>query len=125
MGLLGYGVFSYFSKPVTPTKELLQSNNYLEYSQDAFEQASTKRRVLFFFASWCPTCRVADPNFLQNASQIPADVVVFKTNYDSESTLKQKYAITYQHTFVQVDKDGNEITKWNGGQIEELLSHLK
>ena len=39
--------------------------------------------------------------------------------------LAQKYSITYQHTFVQIDAEGKEITKWNGGKIDELLTNIK
>ena len=37
----------------------------------------------------------------------------------------EKYGITYQHTFVQIDAEGKEITKWNGGKIDELLTNIK
>ena len=84
-----------------------------------------KKRVLYFYATWCPTCSVANEDFTVNAARIPQDVVIFRTNYDSEVELKRKYAITYQHTFVQVDENGNELAKWNGGGLTELISNLK
>jgi thioredoxin 1 len=56
---------------------------------------------------------------------LPADVVVFKTDYDTEKELKKKYGITYQHTFVLVDNEGNSIKKWNGGGVKELIEELK
>jgi thioredoxin-related protein len=42
-----------------------------------------------------------------------------------EKDLAKKYGITYQHTFVQIDSKGNEITKWNGGKTDELLAKIK
>lgn len=57
--------------------------------------------------------------------QIPAGVVVFKTDYDSSTDLKKKYAITYQHTFVLVDPNGNEIKKWNGGGVAEIIKNTQ
>jgi thioredoxin 1 len=98
---------------------------YLAYSETAFDAAADKKRVLFFHAPWCPTCRPADAAFQSNSANIPEDVVLFKTDYDSSSALKKKYGITYQHTFVQVDKDGREVTKWNGGDLNDLIANIK
>ena len=100
-------------------------SRYMDYSPAAYAAAANKKRVLYFYATWCPTCSVANEDFTVNASQIPEDVILFRTDYDKELELKRKYAITYQHTFVQVDASGNETTKWNGGGIKELLQNLK
>ena len=107
------------------------SSNYIEYSKTALEQNSEKRRILFFYANWCPTCRPADAGFRENENKIPEDVVVVRINYNDTDTdneekeLAKKYAITYQHTYVQIDQEGNIITKWNGGGIDELLTNIK
>jgi thioredoxin 1 len=109
----------------------VRSSKYIEYSQDAFLQNSSKKRVLFFYASWCPICVPADKDFRENAAKIPEDVVLIRVNYNDPETdqeekdLAKKYAVTYQHTFVQIDSAGNEVTKWNGGQTDELLTNLK
>lgn len=99
------------------------SSRYVAYSTQAYDQAVGKKRVFFFHASWCPTCKVANTEFEANTGNIPQDVVLFKTDYDSQSALKQKYNITYQHTFVLVDSQGNELAKWNGGGIDELVQN--
>jgi thioredoxin 1 len=105
--------------------------SYAFYTPELIAQLAKNRRVLFFYAAWCPTCKEADNDFTENLSQIPADVTVIKVNYkdsqtdEQEKVLAKKYGITYQHTFVQIDADGNEITKWNGGGITELLENLK
>jgi len=106
-------------------------NRYVEYSKKTLDEASDKRRVLYFYANWCPICRPADANFKENVSKIPQDLVLIRVNYNDSDTdqeeknLAQKYGITYQHTFVQIDAQGNEITVWNGGQINELLKNIK
>lgn len=106
------------------TAMMEKTGTYQEYSPTAFTAAADKKRVYFFHAKWCPTCKAANQEF-SAATNIPAGVVLFKTDYDSETTLKSKYGITYQHTFVQVDSEGNEIAKWNGGGIKELAANLK
>lgn len=104
---------------------------YIQYSESAFENSSGNRRVLFFYASWCPTCRPADASFTQNISKIPNDLTVIRVNYNDPNTdqdekdLAKKYGITYQHTFVQIDNTGKEINKWNGGGLDELLSNVR
>ncbi|EKD64959.1 MAG: hypothetical protein ACD_50C00231G0003 [uncultured bacterium] len=106
-------------------------SRYVEYSKSALDSSSGKRRVLFFYANWCPTCRPADISFRENESRIPEDVVLIRVNYNDSDTdneekdLAQKYGVTYQHTYVQVDSLGNEVFKWNGGQIDELLNNIR
>lgn len=107
------------------------SGSYEEYSQDGVGYSVDKKRVFFFYASWCPTCRPVDSEIKANLSRLPENLAIFRVNYndpetdEEEKALAQKYGVTYQHTFVQVDKEGNEITKWNGGGLENLLSKIK
>lgn len=104
-----------------------QAGSYIAYSPQAVQQAAAqgKKPVLFFHADWCPTCRAADKDINKKLDQIPEDIVILKTDYDKETELKEKYGITYQHTFVQVDGQGNEITKWNGGALEAVIDRVK
>jgi thiol-disulfide isomerase/thioredoxin len=105
--------------------------SYVEYSKAALDQASSNRRVLYFYASWCPTCRPADADLSANMMKIPSDVTVIRVNYNDSDTdqeekdLAKQYGISYQHTFVQIDKQGMQVVKWNGGQTDELLANLK
>lgn len=100
---------------------------YKDYSESTVkdEQAQGQKVVLFFHAPWCPFCKAADSAFKSKIGEIPAGVTVLKTDYDSNTELKKKYGVTYQHTFVQIDQQGNMITKWNGGDIESLIKNLK
>lgn len=100
---------------------------YKDYSADTVkaEQSAGQKVVLFFHAPWCPFCKAADLAFKAKLDQIPFGVTVLKTDYDSNTELKKKYGVTYQHTFVQIDSNGNMITKWNGGDIDALKQNLK
>jgi thioredoxin 1 len=112
----------------TVTKE---DSRYVEYSKATIDGTRNTRRVLFFYANWCPTCRPADASFSQNESNIPTDITVIRVNYNDtetsqeEKNLATKYGVTYQHTFVQIDENGNVVTKWNGGQLDELLRNVR
>lgn len=118
-------VFNQTSPSVNQTSQLPQQSRYIVYSQEAFDAARNEKRVLYFHAPWCPTCVPTDKEFSANADQIPEEVVLFKTDYDTSGELKKKYNIPYQHTFVLVDAAGREITKWNGGAVAELVEHTK
>ena len=123
-------------QPVVEPEVMIEKTNstssrYLPYTESAYQSAKDKRVVLYFYATWCPSCKVANAEFLASPEKIPEDTIVLRINYndpdtdEDEKALSRKYGITYQHTFVQLDKDGKEITKWNGGGIAELLAKLK
>jgi thiol-disulfide isomerase/thioredoxin len=87
--------------------------------------APAGKQVLFFHASWCPTCRSADTDITSKLSDIPADVTIHKVDYDDSSELKKKYGVTYQHTFVQVDEKGEMIAKWSSGDLDTIIQKIK
>lgn len=107
-------------------QSMTKSGQYLAYdSEKVNEAAKNGKAVLFFHASWCPTCKAANEDITQNLSNIPAGLTIFKTDYDTYKDLEKKYGVTYQHTFVQVDENGNEIAKWNGGGLKEVVQNVK
>jgi len=67
-------------------------------------------KILFFHAPWCPQCRAIEASI--KASNIPEGVTIFKVDYDTNQTLRQKYGVTLQTTFVKVDDQGNLIEKF-------------
>jgi len=75
--------------------------------------------VLFFAATWCPTCQRADKNL--KASGVPAGLTVVKADYDDERELKKTYGVTVQHTFVQVDAAGKQLAKFSGQDTAEAI----
>lgn len=81
--------------------------------------------VLFFDASWCPDCRAIKEKFTSDPSVIPDNVTVVDVDYDSHSDLRQKYGVTMQHTFVQVDEHGDALNTWSATSPDEALNGLK
>ncbi len=106
---------------------MMKAGSYEAYAPEKVALASaTHDVVLFFRASWCPTCRAVDADIKANLSKIPSSLAILDVNYDNSTALKQKYGVTYQHTFVQVDKDGNLIKKWSGSPtLSALVSEVK
>lgn len=99
--------------------------SYESYSPEKLVRAENGNVVLFFHASWCPSCRALNQNIEANITSIPAGVSILKVDYDKEVELKKKYGVTSQHTLVQVEKNGNMIKKWSGGSsLENLISKI-
>lgn len=143
--VLGAGVYTFSAQPnqnnsrpavsvkgqaqnqVQPTKQAsnvapaAQGNgSYQSYSKAKVASAAKKGTVvLFFHAPWCSTCQEANKNF--ENSQPPKGLTVLKVDYDSSTDLKQKYGVTYQHTFVEVDSKGNLVKKWSGSYTYDEL----
>jgi len=109
-----------------PGGVMMSSGSYEAYAPEKLAKASEGDVVLFFRASWCPTCKAVHADILKNASQIPKGVTILDVDYDNSSALKQKYGVTYQHTFVQVDAKGTQIAKWSGSPtLVSLLGNIK
>ncbi|MDP1721941.1 MAG: thioredoxin family protein [Candidatus Gottesmanbacteria bacterium] len=108
-----------------------QIKRYELYTPTLFTNTANKRRVLYFYATWCPSCKLADADFTANANNIPADAIVLRVNYNDPDTdneekkLARTYGITYQHTFVQIDAQGKPLTTWNGGQTDDLVAKIQ
>jgi len=111
----------------TKTDVMMKAGSYEAYTPEKVALASASHDVVLFFrASWCPTCRAVDTDIKANLSKIPSDLTILDVNYDDSTALKQKYSVTYQHTFVQVDKDGNQIKKWSGSPtLSTLVAEIK
>ncbi|OGG44815.1 hypothetical protein A2673_02150 [Candidatus Kaiserbacteria bacterium RIFCSPHIGHO2_01_FULL_50_13] len=100
--------------------------SYEAYAPEKLALANSGDVVLFFRASWCPTCRALDADIKAHLNDIPAGVAILILDYDTETTLRQKYGVTYQHTLVQVDAGGNQIAKWQGSMtLAALLREIQ
>lgn len=102
----------------------LSAGSYEDYSPEKLSRANGGDVVLFFHAAWCPTCRTHERAILEEG--LSDGVTILKVDYDTETELKKKYGVVLQHSFVQVDADGNEITKWAGGRdLDDIISRIK
>lgn len=88
--------------------------------------AATGKVVLFFRASWCPTCRALDADIKTHLGEIPKNLTILDVDYDNSAALKQQYGVTFQHTMVEVDTQGKLIKKWSGSPtLAALVSEVK
>ena len=93
---------------------MMEKGSYETYAPEKLAKENSGDVVLFFRASWCPTCKAVDADIRSRISLIPDGLTILDVDYDTSSALKQKYGVTYQHTFVQVQADGTLIKKWSG-----------
>ena len=103
-------------QPESETKKMAEADSepsasgaYVDYSEA--KVSSTKgTKILFFHAPWCPQCRALDADI--NSSKLPENVTIFKTDYDSNQALRQKYGVTLQTTLVAIDDNGDLVKKY-------------
>ena len=103
------------------------SGNYISYEtyQGSGENYSDNDVVLFFNASWCSTCKVARENFEATLDQIPSNLTIVLVDFDENVELKKQYGVTVQHTFVQIDNQGEELKKWSGSvSVDEVTDQV-
>lgn len=106
----------------------IKAGIYELYDPKFLANAATGKVVLFFHAPWCPTCQALDADIRAHLNDIPPDVTILETDYDTQTALKQKYGITIQGTFVQVDQNGNKLNRWGNNNtytLADLLSNVK
>ncbi len=98
--------------------------SYVAYNASALQDGHVK--VLFFHAGWCPLCKGADTSLKgwYGSEATTPEITVYKVNYDTETDLKAAYGVTYQHTFVKVDGQGNMIAKIQTPSEEQLKEFL-
>lgn len=102
------------------TNEIVQTNaNYMVYDAQKVSD-SDENKVLFFHASWCPDCVAANKSIAETSTT--TWLKIFKIDFDDSVELRKKYGVTKQHTFVQIDSDGELIKKWWGTNTVEEIS---
>ncbi|RLP11676.1 thioredoxin family protein [Propionibacterium australiense] len=95
-----------------------------EYKANSDKKTDTKS-ILFFNATWCPSCQAITKALKENPGRIPDGTDIVSVDYDSNPELRQKYGVTTQHTFVQVDAEGNAVRTWSATNIDDALSGIK
>lgn len=96
----------------------MNAKGYVDYSADLMNDGMST--VLFFHASWCPSCQADDALLTQLDADADFMYNVAKVDYDTATELKAQYGVTTQHTYVLVDAEGKLVQKWVGPSDEEV-----
>ena len=121
---------------ITYQGEVIAGNKspLLDFNKSDYDSAlkTNKLIVLYFYANWCPICRVEVASSLYPAfNELTTDKVIgFRVNYNDNQTdndekgLAREFGVAYQHTKVFV-KNGQRVLKspesWNKNRyLEEI-----
>ena len=101
------------------------ASQVLSYEGDAqlAELAAEGTTVVFFYAAWCPNCRATVTELTARWDEVNPGLTLVIADYDKEQALKARFGITYQDTFVLLDKDGKGVDIWNSGGVNGLNAH--
>lgn len=115
------------SDPSTSSQLLMDRMSYLDYSENNKVVAQKYGKSVLFFAAtmWCQTCSELDKEIKERIVDIPSDVTILKVDYDNDREMKARYNVIQQHTLVVLDKNGNEVKRWIGGNLDLMLNELK
>ena len=103
------------------------SQSYITYDQyqASKDKYADSKVVLFFNAKWCPDCRAINEALTSDPGKIPAKTTVVSVDYDQHTDLLQRYGVTTQHTFVQIDTNGEKTRQWVSTSVDALLKELQ
>lgn len=92
----------------------------LDFKKQDYDKALAANKIilLYFYANWCPVCRVEVPQALYPAFNelTESNIIGFRVNYNDDQTdadekaLAEQFDITYQHSKV-ILKNGKEVLK--------------
>jgi thioredoxin 1 len=111
------------AKATAKATEVALEGRYIDYADYAADPGAFAAGdvVLFFNASWCSKCQETDANI--GRTGLPDDFTLVRVDFDSETSLRQQYGVTLQHTFVQIDESGEQLAKWNGSfTVDDIVS---
>jgi thiol-disulfide isomerase/thioredoxin len=101
---------------------MMKPTGYIAYDAAKVSEAlkAGQKVVLFFHATWCPSCKALDKAI--TADTVPADTLIVKVDYDTSEALKKEYRVASQHTTVMLSADGSEKSKKLGARsLAEVL----
>lgn len=107
-------------------KEVMATQNgvYVGYNEGVIGNGQVS--VLFFRASWCGECKESDEDLTDWYSRGGDNFLnVYEVDYDTSTELKQRYGVTYQHTFVKIDGQGNALEVIQGPSKKKLMEFVQ
>lgn len=106
---------------------LMDSLNYFDYSEQNLISSQRNGKTVLFFAAtiWCQTCQALEKEIKERGNSLPPDVTILKVDYDNDKAMNKRHRVTSQHTLIVLDKNGNEVKRWIGGNFDLLMQQLQ
>lgn len=115
----------YFFTTWPARDDLIFAGNYQSFESISGSIDSDKTTVLNFYAPWCPSCRAAHTNILNEIDKLPTNLQILNVDYDTNKDLRMKYWVTSQHTFVLIDRNGNKLKSIQGlNHVSEIIDFV-
>ena len=95
------------SAPPTQEPQGLAMGKCTAFTDDVI--GNGKSSILFFAASWCPSCQAHSDrlaSWYEGGTIYPS---VYKVDYDNSNDLKSRFGVVQQDTFVRIDGEGNAV----------------
>lgn len=93
-------------------KKFLETNSpsIRNFSPALYQNIQGKKPVvLYFHASWCPTCKDLKKRIETDLSQLPENTKIMVVNFDESQQLKSDFGVVTQSTLVYLDQYNNKI----------------
>lgn len=112
---------------IAPAYAEEQRAQLIQYAPDTDLKAlaTNGKTVVFFFATWCPNCILTLTELKEKWNEISPDITLVISDYDQETALKAEYGVTYQDTFVLLDKNAKSAKLWNAGGVAGLNANTR
>ncbi len=111
--------------------------SYVPFEKSAYLQAREDGKKIFleFYANWCPSCAQQEPEIESAFAKITdPEIVGFRVNYKDSDTdqdevdLAREFGITYQHTHVLINSEGDVVIKsqefWSESQVLDKVNTI-
>ncbi|MEK9159277.1 MAG: thioredoxin domain-containing protein [Patescibacteria group bacterium] len=109
--------------PAPQTTE--DSASYEDYSPERYsELKGQKPFALFFHAKWCGECKSLEKELTGNLSSYPEDIIILKTDYDTETNLRNEFDVKVQTTFVIFDAQGNVVVNKPIFEAKDVIAEM-
>jgi thiol-disulfide isomerase/thioredoxin len=112
-------------EPSEETAMSAEAAQYVEYTAAKYnELKGNKPFVVYFHATWCPTCNVLDEKITDEISSFPKGAMILNADYDTETELRDQYGVNRQTTLVVLDAEGNVSATLTNPSMEKLMEEI-
>src|SRR3989338_199794 len=96
------------------------ATKYYDFDKIHYEHLLKEGKIIFlnFYASWCPICKAEQPDLFAAFNELSnPDAVGYRIHFndnevtDDDKEMAKKFGITYQHTKVIINSNGDVVLK--------------